>query len=179
MREQDYQDHIAHMLAFPRSKPREPEVYVEPELTLLQTVALLKMNPSTLSRGVAARMLEVEGCQDFPGYRDYQELARHRYCDKPEGAKWHEINAFGRARANTITKDKCVELKIHVFVSYDDAGRYGQIFRCTCGQWSATRRRSPHAEANAYASFGNHAATAEGIDSLARALKPPVKAESV
>lgn len=178
MREEEFQEHIAHMNRFPRSVPKPVVPYVEPELTLLQTVALLKMNPSTLSRGVAARLLSDADCQDFPSYRDYQELARHRLADKPENAKWHEINASGRARADKITRDKCFELKIHAFIGYGDAGRYEQTFRCACQQWTARRRRSPHAEHNAYTKWMDHVSTAQGIDGLTRALAPPAKAES-
>lgn len=149
------------------------------KLTLMQTIALLKMNKSTLSRGVAQRLIDGEACQDHPCYGDYLALAELGFCERPSGSQWHQLTLLGTSRAEAVTRDECKRIGIHVMAGGAMVGKGDCRFTCTCGGWDWRGRAGNSTERNASNSFGKHLATVDGMRGLAAALKPPVKAEGV
>ena len=75
------------------------------ELTDLQTVALLRMQNSTLCRGIATHIQNE--CQDKPSRFDYVPLVAHGLARRPaEGERWHTITPKGSRFATDLARAK-------------------------------------------------------------------------
>lgn len=146
-------------------------------LSLMCRIALLKMNNSTLSRGVASKLIHEEAFGEFPCYGDYLNLGRLGLAERPGEGQLHEITNLGRAHADIITKSECKRLHIHVVQDGGLIGNGDCRMLCSCGGWSWTGRAGSYTSRNMSKSFHAHAATADGVDKLAAGLKSPARAE--
>lgn len=136
------------------------------ELSTLQTIALLRMNRSTLCRGIATHLQNE--VQDKPSRFDYVPLVAHGFAKRPaEGEKWHSITAKGSRRADEIARAKAKELGIHIMLPGGFTGAQ-QSFSCTCGKWNVCYPRGLHTDSNALRGWSMHVAQA----------RPTVQAES-
>lgn len=155
-----------------------PVLPPESVLTNLQKVALLKMLPSTLARGIASRLQEQS--QDKPCWRDYVRLRELGFAEKPATAQWHELTHLGRAEANALARREAKRLGVHLL--QDGHLRPGGManWRCSGCGWSAYERYSSNGERRAMASFGRHL---EEIDAHKRepesATEPQVEAPGI
>lgn len=135
------------------------------ELSTLQTIALLKMNRSTLCRGIATHL--ASDAQDMPSLFDYRALTAHGLCYRPEGEKWHSITPKGAALAAKIARAKARELGIHLMIEGGNEGATAS-YSCTCGKWSGAYQRGQFTQSNALRNWSRHVAQAS----------PTAKAES-
>lgn len=128
------------------------------ELSDLQTVALLRMNRSTLCRGIATHLQNE--CQDKPSRFDYVPLVAHGLARRPaDGERWHSITPKGSRLATEIAKAKAKELGIHIMLPGGFTGAQ-QDFSCTCGKWNVCYRRGVHTDSNALHGWARHVAKA-------------------
>ena len=132
---------------------------IEPsyELTTLQTIALLKMNRSTLCRGIATHLSN--DAQDIPSQFDYRALVAHGLCYRPDGEKWHSITPKGAALAIKIARAKAKELGIHLMIEGGNVGATAS-YSCACGKWSAAYQRGQFTQSNALRGWSMHVAAA-------------------
>lgn len=133
---------------------------VEPhiELSNLQIIALLRMNHSTLCRGVA-RYVQGDNPK-LPSRFDYAVLLAHRLCYKADGDRYHTITTIGSAFAIKIAHAKARELGIHVMI---DDGPFGATakYSCICGGWSNVYQRGQFTHRNALGGWARHAAASQ------------------
>ena len=127
------------------------------ELSDLQTVALLRMNRSTLCRGIATHM--ANECQDKPSVFDYRVLVAHGLCYKPDGERWHSITPKGSRLATDIAKAKAKQLGIHIMIEGGHVGAQAE-YSCTCGKWNVGYRRGQFTSSNALRGWSMHVAQA-------------------
>lgn len=131
---------------------------VEPliELSTLQSIALLRMNRSTLCRGIATHLQNE--CQDTPSRFDYLPLVAHGLARRPaEGERWHTITPKGSRFATDLARVKAKEIGIHIMI---EGGNIGSIasFTCTCGKWTGSYQRGIRTATNAYHGWVKHVA---------------------
>jgi len=127
------------------------------ELSELQTVALLRMNRSTLCRGIATHM--ANECQDKPSVFDYRVLVAHGFSYKPDGERWHSITPKGSLFATDLARAKAKELGIHIMIEGGYVGAQAE-YSCTCGKWNVGYRRGQFTSSNALRGWSLHVAKA-------------------
>ncbi len=142
-------------------------------LPLMQQAALMQMHESHFSRTVVRRLLE--DTQDKPQLQDYKALVNLGFARKGAAEKWHKLTAGGSVIARELEKRLCQQLDIHAMMGPFGSGQYVS-FSCPCG-WRTSVKNSHTAPSNARASWHRHHATAEGMQKLVVALKPPRAAE--
>lgn len=129
------------------------------ELTPLQMIALLRMNRSTLCRGVASLMQN--DVQDKPAWSDYRALAALRLCVKDKEGPFHTITMLGQLRAKDIARAEARKRGLRILIEGGSVGAY-QNFSCTCGKWRTAYRRGLFTAGNASTGFAAHVAAASG-----------------
>lgn len=128
------------------------------ELSTMSTIALLRMNRSTLCRGIATHLQN--DCQDTPSRFDYVPLVAHGLARQPaEGERWHSITPKGMTHANELARAKAKELGIHILIEGTHHGALAS-YSCSCGNWRGSYQRGQFTQRNALFRWSRHAALA-------------------
>jgi hypothetical protein len=143
-------------------------------LPLMQQAAMMQMHESHFARAVLRRLLV--DSQDKPQWSDYKALVNLGFARKGAAEKWHKLTAGGAVIARELEQQLCKSLDIHAMLGPVGTAHTVE-FSCPCG-WRFATRNSHTAPGNARASWNRHHATAEGMQKLVAALRPPAKMES-
>jgi len=123
----------------------------------MPTIALLRMNGSTLCRGIATHLQN--DCQDTPSLFDYRVLVAHKLCYRPDGERFHSITPKGKILATDIAHAKARDLGLHIMIP-GGLGGAQQTFSCSCGKWNVCYPRGVNTDSNAYRGWSRHVAAA-------------------